>query len=114
MPQACAPPKERTDDRPTRRSPKPPTLRRLLLLRGVHRRPPAKRLPVGPAIDAITATGITVSPTTRPPGINIYRAIRAGPVTVVTGDRIAASVGMHPVEIWDDWGHDDPADQPAT
>ncbi len=74
----------------------------------------AKRLPVGPAIDAITATGITVSAYNQTAGINICRPIRAGQVTVFAGDRIAASLGMHPVEIWDDWGHDDPADQPAT
>ncbi len=68
----------------------------------------AKRLPVGPALDAITATGITISSYHQTAGINIYRAIRAGEVTVVTGDRIAASLGMHPVEIWEDWGRDDP------
>jgi hypothetical protein len=33
----------------------------------------------------------------------IYRAKRAGAVSVFAADRIACALGHHPVEIWPDW-----------
>lgn len=69
----------------------------------------AKRLPVQPFVDALHAAGLSLKGFETSTGINIHRHVRARTVDLTNADRLAVTLGMHPVMVWGaDWISDEP------